>query len=57
MLGREKYIRWKEKTTGIDQFGASAPTGKIYKEFGLTVDNIVLTIMALDIQFKIKFLH
>lgn len=57
MLGWEKYIVQKDKTISIDQFGASAPTGKIYKEFGLIVDNIISTAIALYIKFKIEFLH
>ena len=46
-LGWEKYVGKKGKAIGIDRFGASAPAGKIYKEFGLTVDNVVASAKAL----------
>ncbi|KAH9311268.1 hypothetical protein KI387_026303 [Taxus chinensis] len=40
-LGWERYIGSKGKAVGIDSFGASAPAGILYKEFGLTIDNVV----------------
>ncbi|KAJ6804436.1 putative transketolase, chloroplastic [Iris pallida] len=40
-LGWEKFVRSKGRSIGIDRFGASAPAGKIYKEFGLTVENVI----------------
>ncbi|KAI3817919.1 hypothetical protein L1987_11719 [Smallanthus sonchifolius] len=40
-FGWEKMVGRKGKAIGIDRFGASAPAGKIYKEFGLTVDAVV----------------
>ncbi|KAK3142941.1 hypothetical protein QOZ80_4BG0354610 [Eleusine coracana subsp. coracana] len=40
-LGWEKYIGQKGKAIGVDRFGASAPAGKIYKELGLTVENVI----------------
>ena len=36
-FGWEKIIGSKGKAIGIDRFGASAPAGKIYKEFGLLI--------------------
>ncbi|KAG0456943.1 hypothetical protein HPP92_021787 [Vanilla planifolia] len=39
-LGWEKFIGSKGKAIGIDRFGASAPAGRIYKEFGLTPENV-----------------
>jgi transketolase len=38
------WYRWVDRTgaiLGIERFGASAPYQRIYKEFGLTVDNVV----------------
>lgn len=46
-LGWEKFVGSKGKAIGIDQFGASAPADKIYKEFGLTVENIIATANSL----------
>ena len=40
-FGWEKYIGQKGKAIGIDCFGVSAPAGKIYKELGLTVENVI----------------
>jgi transketolase len=42
-LGWEKYVGQKGKAIGIDCFGSSAPAGKIYKEHGLTVENVIAT--------------
>ncbi|KAH7299835.1 hypothetical protein KP509_24G032100 [Ceratopteris richardii] len=41
-FGWEKYVGPKGKAVGLDRFGASAPAGVLYKEFGLTVDNVVV---------------
>ncbi|CAL5018046.1 unnamed protein product [Urochloa decumbens] len=46
-FGWEKYIGQKGKAIDIDRFGASAPTGKIYKELGLTVENVIAAAKAL----------
>ena len=46
-LGWEKYIGQKGKAVGIDRFGSSAPAGKIYKELGLTVENLIATAKSL----------
>jgi transketolase len=41
-LGWHRYIGDKGKIIGIDHFGASAPAQVLFKEFGFTVDNIVV---------------
>ncbi|RWV83569.1 hypothetical protein GW17_00054802, partial [Ensete ventricosum] len=46
-LGWEKFVGSKGKAIGIDRFGASAPAGRIYKEFGITAENIVATARSL----------
>ncbi|KAJ8749038.1 hypothetical protein K2173_013482 [Erythroxylum novogranatense] len=40
-FGWEKIVGSKGKAIGIDRFGASAPAGKIYKEFGLTAEAVI----------------
>ncbi|KAK9742811.1 hypothetical protein RND81_03G198900 [Saponaria officinalis] len=40
-FGWLKYVGCKGKTIGIDRFGASAPAGKIYKEFGITKEAVI----------------
>ncbi|XP_050941879.1 transketolase, chloroplastic isoform X2 [Cucumis melo] len=40
-FGWGKIVGSKGKAIGIDRFGASAPAGKIYKEFGITVEAVV----------------
>ncbi|XP_019189127.1 PREDICTED: transketolase, chloroplastic-like [Ipomoea nil] len=40
-FGWEKIVGAKGKAIGIDKFGASAPAGKIYKEYGITVEAVV----------------
>ncbi|KAE8669721.1 Transketolase [Hibiscus syriacus] len=40
-FGWQKIVGSKGKAIGIDRFGASAPAGKIYKEFGLTPEAVV----------------
>ncbi|KAK1286567.1 hypothetical protein QJS10_CPB20g01515 [Acorus calamus] len=46
-FGWEKIVGSKGKAIGIDRFGASAPAGKIYKEFGITVENVVVSAKSL----------
>ncbi|XP_066348114.1 transketolase, chloroplastic-like [Miscanthus floridulus] len=46
-FGWEKYIGQKGKAIGIDRFGISAPAGRIYKELGLTVENVIAAAEAL----------
>ncbi len=40
-FGWEKYTGSHGTILGLDRFGASAPYQELYKEFGLTVENIV----------------
>ncbi|GAB4825985.1 transketolase tkl2, partial [Ancistrocladus abbreviatus] len=40
-FGWEKIVGPKGKSIGIDKFGASAPAGRIYKGYGLTVKAVV----------------
>uniref|UniRef100_A0A7N0TDJ2 transketolase n=1 Tax=Kalanchoe fedtschenkoi TaxID=63787 RepID=A0A7N0TDJ2_KALFE len=40
-FGWQKIVGSAGKAIGIDTFGASAPAGKIYKEFGVTVEAVV----------------
>ncbi|KAJ4727142.1 transketolase, chloroplastic [Melia azedarach] len=40
-FGWEKIVGSKGKAIGIDRFGASAPAGRIYKEFGITAEAVV----------------
>ncbi|CAL9748839.1 unnamed protein product [Musa acuminata subsp. burmannicoides] len=46
-LGWEKYVGSKGKAIGIDRFGASAPAGRIYKEFGITAESIIAAAKSL----------
>ncbi|KFK37327.1 hypothetical protein AALP_AA4G242300 [Arabis alpina] len=40
-FGWGKIVGGKGKSIGIDSFGASAPAGKLYKEFGITIEAMV----------------
>ncbi|KAL2511448.1 Transketolase-2 [Abeliophyllum distichum] len=40
-FGWHKIVGQKGKAIGIDRFGASAPAGKIYKEFGITAEAVI----------------
>ncbi|KAJ6953139.1 transketolase [Populus alba x Populus x berolinensis] len=40
-FGWERIVGDKGKAIGIDRFGASAPAGKIYKEFGITTEAVI----------------
>ena len=42
-LGWEKWVGSRGKTISLNRFGASAPAGTLFNEFGFTVDNIVRT--------------
>lgn len=46
-FGWGKIVGPKGKAIGIDQFGVSAPAGRIYKELGLTVEAVVQAAKAL----------
>ncbi|MBF6096331.1 transketolase, partial [Nocardia cyriacigeorgica] len=40
-FGWQKLVGSKGKAIRIDRFGASAPAGKIYKEFGITAEAVI----------------
>ncbi|KAK4344895.1 hypothetical protein RND71_035071 [Anisodus tanguticus] len=40
-FGWQKFVGDKGKAIGIDGFGASAPAGRIYKEFGITAEAVI----------------
>ena len=40
-LGWHEWLRKKDRFIGLDDFGASAPGGDLYRHFGLTVEAIV----------------
>jgi transketolase len=42
--GWYKYVGLEGKVVGVDRFGESAPAGVLFKEFGLTADNVVKTV-------------
>lgn len=42
-----KYVRASGAVLGVDRFGESAPAGAVYKHFGLTVENLVSTVVQL----------
>jgi transketolase len=42
-----KYVGLQGKVIGVNRFGESAPAGELFKEYGLTVDNVVKTVEAL----------
>ncbi|XP_052185700.1 transketolase, chloroplastic-like [Diospyros lotus] len=46
-FGWGKIVGDKGKAIGIDRFGSSAPAGRIYKEFGITVEAVVEAAKAL----------
>merc|ERR1711924_574629 len=43
-MGWGKYVGASGVAIGLDRFGASAPGGKLYEEFGFTVDNVVASV-------------
>ncbi|MDD4767660.1 MAG: transketolase [Desulfotomaculaceae bacterium] len=48
--GWRRYVGDRGRIIGIDHFGASAPAGILFKEFGFTVENVVVNAMqTLDI--------
>jgi transketolase len=46
-FGWLKYVGSEGKCIGVDRFGASAPAGRIYEEYGLTSDAVVAAAKAL----------
>jgi len=45
-LGWAQWVGPYGETIGLEQFGASAPYKTLYNEFGLTVDNVITTSLA-----------
>ena len=39
-LGWERYVGREGVAVGIDHFGASAPAGTLYEQFGLTARHV-----------------
>jgi transketolase len=39
-----KYVGSAGAVVGIDRFGESAPAGKLFPEFGFSVDNVVAAV-------------
>jgi transketolase len=50
--GWYKFVGCHGRVMGIDRFGASAPAKEVYKECGLTVENIIATATDLLTQQK-----
>jgi transketolase len=46
-FGWERYIGDQGVVVGIDHFGASAPADVLYREFGITAENVTNTAMGL----------
>lgn len=46
-LGWERWVGAEGAVLGVDRFGASAPFERIYREFGLTVENILALVQRL----------
>jgi transketolase len=46
-FGWERYIGERGAVIGIDHYGASAPAGVLYREFGITVENVTNTALGL----------
>jgi transketolase len=46
-MGWERWVGDRGTILGIDRFGASAPSEIVYREFGLTISNIVLQALQL----------
>jgi transketolase len=42
-----KYAGTAGKVVGLDRFGESAPAGKLFKEFGFTVENVVAAVESI----------
>lgn len=39
-FGWQKYVGLNGASLGLDHYGASAPAGRLFKEFGFTVENL-----------------
>ncbi len=46
-FGWERYVGDEGAIVGIDHFGASAPAGVLYREFGITADDVVRSALGL----------
>ncbi len=46
-FGWDRWVGRKGEVVGIDHFGASAPAGRIFQEWGFTVDNVYARAKAL----------
>ena len=46
-LGWARYVGDRGMVIGLDHFGASAPADVLYKEFGLTADNVAANVIRL----------
>ena len=46
-FGWHKYVGLDGATITMDHFGASAPAGTLFQEFGFTVENVVQTAVNL----------
>ena len=46
-LGWERWVGEKGAVIGINRFGASAPAETVYRELGLTVENVVAQALGL----------
>jgi transketolase len=46
-LGWERYVGVDGIVIGVDHYGASAPADVLYREFGLTADNVVASVLSL----------
>lgn len=46
-FGWLRYVGFEGKAIGVDHFGASAPGPTLYKEFGITAENMVATAKSL----------
>ena len=46
-MGWERWVGDKGAVIGINRFGASAPAETVYRELGLTVENVVARALSL----------
>ena len=54
-FGWHKYVGLDGEVIALDHFGASAPAGTLFKEFGFTVENVVETeLKVVGIYFKLN---
>ena len=47
-MGWYKYVGLEGKVIGLDRFGASAPYKTLYKELGITTENVVNAVLSYD---------